>query len=130
MHLAVSPDQVRVIYFQGHPEYDRNSLLKEYKREVLRFAAGERDAMPPFPKNYFQGEAKRLIEAALDNPDALVEVLNKDIEQHLDNTWGDTAKAIINNWLGIVYQLTNLDRKKQFMPDVDPDDPMGLRQNR
>jgi homoserine O-succinyltransferase len=45
----------------------------------------------------------------------------------LDNTWGDTAKAIINNWLGLVYQFTNLDRRKQFMPDVDPDDPLGLR---
>ena len=127
VHLAVSPDQVRVVYFQGHPEYDRNSLLKEYKREVLRFSAGERDAMPPFPDNYFQGEALRLIEAALDDPDTLVDVLNNDVEQHLDNTWGDTAKAIINNWLGIVYQLTNLDRKQQFMPGVDPHDPLGLR---
>ncbi len=37
VHLAVSPDQFRIVYFQGHPEYDRITLLKEYKREVLRF---------------------------------------------------------------------------------------------
>jgi len=46
---------------------------------------------------------------------------------HLDNTWGDTAKALFNNWLGIVYQLTSLDRQQQFMAHVDPEDPLGWR---
>jgi homoserine O-succinyltransferase len=50
----------------------------------------------------------------------------REIEALLDNTWGDTAKAIVNNWLGLVYQLTNLDRKRLFMPGVDPDDPLGI----
>jgi homoserine O-succinyltransferase len=127
VHLAVSPDQVRVIYFQGHPEYDRNSLLKEYKREVLRFSAGEREVMPPFPEYYFHGAARNLVEAALADPEVLVDVLDNEVVQHLDNTWGDTAKAITNNWLGIVYQLTNLDRKKQYMPGVDPDNPLDLQ---
>ena len=36
VHAAVSEDGFRRVYFQGHPEYDANSLLKEYKREVLR----------------------------------------------------------------------------------------------
>ncbi len=126
VHLAVSPDQVRVVYFQGHPEYDRSSLLKEYKREVRRYYAGEIAAMPPFPENYFNADAQRLIANAPSDSDALYEVLDKQLDQHVDNTWGDTAKGVINNWLGIVYQLTNLDRRKQFMPDVDPDDPLGL----
>ena len=45
----------------------------------------------------------------------------------LDNTWGDTAKAVINNWLGLVYQTTNLARNKQYMPGIHPDDPLNLR---
>ena len=49
-------------------------------------------------------------------------------EPHLDNTWGDTAKAIFNNWLGLVYQTTNLDRHIQFMDGVNPDDPLGLNE--
>ncbi len=57
VHMAVSPDGFRVVYFQGHPEYDANSLLKEYKREVLRFLGGELDAPPPFPENYLPAEA-------------------------------------------------------------------------
>jgi homoserine O-succinyltransferase len=127
VHLAVSPDQVRVVYFQGHPEYDRVSLLKEFKREVLRYQEGECGAMPGFPENYFPGTVRKLIETSLAESRAIIDVIDNGVEQYLDDTWGDTAKAIINNWLGVVYQLTNLDRKKQFMPDVNPDDPLDLR---
>jgi homoserine O-succinyltransferase len=45
----------------------------------------------------------------------------------LDNTWGDTGKAIFNNWLGLIYKVTNLDRRKPFMEGVNPNDPLGLR---
>ena len=48
------------------------------------------------------------------------------LENLTDNTWGDTAKAVVNNWLGLVYQVTNLERTKQFMNEVDPTDPLGL----
>ena len=62
VHMAISPDQFRVIYFQGHPEYDYNSLLKEYKREVMRFLSGELQAPPPVPEHYF-GAAAAQVEA-------------------------------------------------------------------
>jgi len=124
VHMAASPDQFRVIYFQGHLEYDASSLLKEYKREVKRFLAGELDEAPPFPENYFSDDAAALAREWVDaaNIDALIQR----IEGLLDNTWGDTARAIVNNWLGLVYQFTHLDRKQQFMPGTDPQNPLGL----
>jgi homoserine O-succinyltransferase len=134
VHIASSTDGFRMVYFQGHPEYDVNSLLKEYKREVFRFLGGELDAPPPFPEHYFPPAAAKLARdfveragAARDSGEPIPEMPEKEIEAHLDNTWGDTAKAIVNNWLGLVYRLTDLDRKKPFMPGVDPDDPLGLR---
>ena len=134
VHMAASPDQFRIIYFQGHPEYDFNSLLKEYKREVYRFLSGELSSPPPFPEHYFSRRAADLatewVDAALRARAAgkpAPEMPEREIEALLDNTWGDTAKAIVNNWLGLVYQFTNLDRKKQFMPGVDPNDPLRLR---
>ena len=131
VHLAVSPDGARVVYFQGHPEYDRNSLLKEYKREASRFLNGEINARPLYPEHYFPADVIEELDAAWQRPDTLLDLLDKHVESRLDNTWGDTAKAVFNNWLGTIYQLTNLDRRKQYMPDVDPDDPLGLRrQNR
>jgi homoserine O-succinyltransferase len=124
VHLAVSPDLFRFVYFQGHPEYDHNSLLKEYKREVQRYLAGERPTKPGFPEHYLPPALQDRIAST---PDEELLSLLSDVEEQLDNTWGDTAKAVTNNWLGLVYQLTNLDRRQQFMPDVDPDDPLGLR---
>ena len=137
VHMAASPDQFRVIYMQGHPEYDANSLLKEYRRELYRYANNERDKPPPLPENYFSGDAERRALAALDAAARARETgadfddtLEADVEGLLDNTWGDTAKAIINNWLGLVYGVTNLERKQQFMPGVDPGDPLSLKEQR
>lgn len=135
VHMAASPDQFRVIYWQGHPEYDVNSLLKEYKRELLRFAGGERESRPPLPEHYFRGRARDLVTAYAEQVlagagGAATDTLERKLTAELDNTWGDTAKAIVNNWLGLVYQTTDLDRQRQFMRGVDPDDPLGLRDSR
>ena len=127
VHMAASPDQLRLFYFQGHPEYDASSLWKEYKREAFRFAAGERDR-PPLPENYIDDKARDLARQLLDatNDPARVAEIEAAIEPLLDNTWGDTAKAIFNNWLGLIYRLTDLDRRRPFMPGIDPEDPLGL----
>ena len=134
VHRAVSPDQFHIVYFQGHPEYNSNSLLKEYKREITRYFEGERESVPHYPEHYFPDEAaeiaSRYIEQALLSDaegKGLPEFPEEDLDTLVDNTWGDTGRAIVNNWLGLVYQLTNLDRKLQFMPGVDPDDPLQLR---
>ena len=133
VHLATSPDGIRLVFFQGHPEYDDISLLKEYKREVLRFHCGERDDYPPYPENYFNATCQALLDeyahhvmAARVGGCAAPEFPEAQILPHLDNTWKDTAKAVFNNWLGKIYQLTHQDRRLPFMPDIDPDNPLGL----
>jgi len=132
VHLAVSPDQFHVFYFQGHPEYGAISLLKEFKREARLFLSGEREKLPRVPDNLFTAEGRRIADdfvaqLADSNGGARPDFPEDELTPHCDNTWGDTGKAIVNNWLGLVYQLTNLDRKKQYMPGVDPDDPLQLR---
>lgn len=135
VHMAVSPDLFRMVFLQGHPEYDAVSLLKEYRREVTRWFQGQRDDYPPFPENYLRPKAKAILneyrlaqttaqrmgQAMPTFPEALLLPM-------LHNTWRDTAKVFYSNWIGKVYQLTNNDRRKPFMDWVDPDDPLGLRQ--
>jgi homoserine O-succinyltransferase/O-acetyltransferase len=130
VHAAVSDDGFRRVYFQGHPEYDANSLLKEYKREVLRHFRGERE-MPPLPEHYITDEAAEIIQPYLDAAHAahaagreLPDFPEADIAPFLDNTWRDTARAVFDNWLGLVYQLTNLDRRRPFMDGIDPMHPL------
>lgn len=133
VQLATSADGLRMVFSQGHPEYDTISLLKEFKREVLLYADGERPDYPPFPDGYFSVRDKglldeyrlRLEQALARNapapafPEAL-------IETDLDNTWHDTAEAVVANWMGAVYQVTSSDRRVPFMDGVDPDNPLGL----
>jgi homoserine O-succinyltransferase len=133
VHLAVSEDQFRLVFFQGHPEYDIISILKEYKREVRRFIRGERDAYPPYPENYFSQQSEAILDeyrqqviAARDGGQTAPDLPESLIVNKLDNTWHDTAEAVINNWIGKVYQITNQDRRLPFMPGVDPADPLGL----
>jgi homoserine O-succinyltransferase len=133
VHLATSADGIRTVYFQGHPEYDRESLLKEFRREVQGYVGGLRDTLPPLPEHYFGPQAEPLAReylaaaaSARAHGTALDDNLEEAVTGLLDNTWGDTAKAIFNNWLGLVYQVTNLDRHSQFMPGIDPDNPLGL----
>ena len=133
VHLAVSSDGIRVVFFQGHPEYDDISLLKEYKREIIRYSQGERIDYPPYPENYFDEEAKQVlseyekrVKKAKKNKQVTNDFPEQLILDHLDNTWRDTAKAVFNNWLGKVYQITNRDRRLPFMEGIDPKNPLGL----
>jgi homoserine O-succinyltransferase len=133
VHLAVSEDRFRIIYFQGHPEYDINSLLKEYKREVNLFASGIRRDYPPVPQYYFSpqttailGEHRQRVMAAMVKGTPVPSLPEALLMERLHNTWHDTGEAIINNWIGRVYQITHRDRDKPFMAGINPDDPLGL----
>ena len=146
VQMAVSADGFRTVYFQGHPEYDSISLIKEYKREVGVFSLAYNRAKadnteddiqyPPFPDHYFDAHSQaifneyqyRLIKALDDatTPPVFPEALVLD---HIDNSWHDTAAAIMANWMGLTYQVTNMDRKLPFMDGVDPSDPLKLKNN-
>lgn len=132
VHLAVSPDGFRIVLFQGHPEYDVISLMKEYKREVGRYICGELDSYPPFPENYFTLRNRAILE---EYQDRINRALQEGVEAPefpeallipaLDNTWHDSAEAMINNWIGKVYQVTHLDRHIPFAEGIDPNQPLG-----
>ena len=71
-------------YFTGHAEYDRNTLLTEYERDL---AKGEKIHAP---ENYFKGDDK-----------------------HISWSWRSTANLLFYNWLNYyVYQITPFDINK------------------
>lgn len=108
VQLAI--DEARnMIYMQGHPEYDDISLLKEYKREVVRFAQGHVKHYPLMPKNYFNKKAqhvlsdfqKIMIESNL-RADTLAMFPEADVRTQVSNQWQSTAERIFINWLDTV----------------------------
>ncbi|MEM6293160.1 MAG: homoserine O-succinyltransferase [Myxococcota bacterium] len=134
VHAAVSPDQFRFVFLQGHPEYDANSLLKEYKREVNRHLDGARADYPPHPVHYFTPDAAALVGAyqrraveAMRAGTTPPEFPEADLEANLVNTWRGTARAMFDNWLRLILQTTSPDRGRRYAEGIDPDDPLGLR---
>lgn len=100
-----SEKNLSVVYFQGHPEYDDISLLKEYKREIIRYLAGEREEYPPVPENYFNqsalevvGKYKQLVQASIGQQDLLDLFPEDELKQVLDNPWKRSAQTIFSNW--------------------------------
>jgi len=133
VHLATSADGFRSVFFQGHPEYDTVSLLKEYKRDVNLYIAGGLDAYPPMPENYFSEfcaatmrEYRWRLYYSMDRGEAPPEFPEHLVVPRLNNTWRDTATAMVGTWIGLIYQVTGLDRHRPFMDSVDPDNPLGL----
>ena len=49
------------VHFQGHPEYSERTLLKEYRRDIKRFLAGERETYPSMPAGYFDAAATQCL---------------------------------------------------------------------
>lgn len=145
VHMATSEDGLRSIFWQGHPEYRTNSLLKEWKRDfgdaIVKRLNGERvESLPPFPKNYFKGESESQIEALrekilLGHFDAQIKKsgklyippeTEKQIEENIPNRWSSSRRALLGDWLAAIIDKTNYNRKKPFMDGVDPKDVFGL----
>ncbi|MEO0975495.1 MAG: homoserine O-succinyltransferase, partial [Pseudomonadota bacterium] len=133
VHLAVSEDGIRMVCFQGHPEYDAVTLLKEYRREVVRWHQGAAPE-PPFPDHYLSARSRAVLteyrsHLAAGNPAFALEQFPETlILPWLHNSWHDTAEAIMDNWVGLVYRLTHVDRRRPFAPTIDPQDPLGWRE--
>ncbi len=133
VHLSTSPDGFRQVLFQGHPEYDTISLLKEYKREVLLYQQGQLEQYPPFPDNYLGLFEKSILreyhfkcQQALQEQSELPEFPEILASTNIDITWRDTAVEVVGNWMGLIYQLTHNDRHIPFMDEIDLDNPLGL----
>jgi homoserine O-succinyltransferase len=109
------------------------SLLKEYKREVRRYLAAERNDYPPFPENYIKprdqailNEYRQRLDAARASGNTGPDFPEDLVAGRIENTWHDAAEGIVGNWIGLVYQLTHEQRNLPFMDGVDPNNPLAL----
>jgi len=92
------------LFFQGHPEYDADTLFREYRRDAARFLSGERAHYPPTPLGYFNDAAAAAAEgfAARARADRRTELMaafpNDALEAGLTNPWRPAAVGIYEKW--------------------------------
>lgn len=93
------------VHFQGHPEYNATTLLKEYRRDVKRFLRKERPTYPTLPCGYFDEESTRLMtefreRVSSDPSEEHMKTFPDDVPMSsLEKTWNDSAVKIYQNWL-------------------------------
>jgi homoserine O-succinyltransferase len=93
------------VFVQGHPEYEPETLLHEYRRDVGRFLTGERDSYPEMPCGYFNTEAVAALdsfrEQALRNRDGtlLSQFPTTILEGRPSYRWREPAVRLYRNWI-------------------------------
>jgi len=93
------------LFFQGHPEYDADSLMKEYIRDVSRFLDGRRPHHPNTPTGYFEPEVEAALaelgDYARRRPDPKLAPHYGAVLAKADpeRNWRGSAVKIYRNWL-------------------------------
>jgi homoserine O-succinyltransferase len=125
------------VFLQGHPEYDANSLAREYRRDVNQYLLGETDRIPTRPKGYFGTEAEAILRAMdcrthqhRSQPQtqdlSIIEALAP-----AEAIWRDAAISFLRSWIEMVASEHNHRSKdsrntgmhEYFCHNISADDP-------
>lgn len=103
--LATGEDGLRHVFSQGHPEYLRETLLSEYRRDLRRYAAGEADHVPDLPQGYLTADAQDTLltfaEKLRDqrDPELIKSFPDRAAAEGIDDGWLADSRAFFANWL-------------------------------
>jgi homoserine O-succinyltransferase len=93
------------VFFQGHPEYEADTLLREYRRDIGRYFKGERSQYPSMPQDYFDRDTAAALGALQLQSDSrpcdkLLPAISAALSNiTIENTWRSSATGIYENWL-------------------------------
>ena len=93
------------VFFQGHPEYETDTLAREYRRDVGCFLRGKQQHYPAAPEGYFNDAATALVNdfrarAVGDRRASLMDDFPfAALEPALENTWRRSAIDVYENWI-------------------------------
>jgi len=106
--LFVKETRSLFAFLQGHPEYEAETLAREYRRDVGRFLRQERSDYPDIPQNYFDDASVRSLEAFRSR--ALTERTAELLEsfpaaapqETMASSWHRAAIRLYRNWLAAI----------------------------
>jgi homoserine O-succinyltransferase/O-acetyltransferase len=96
------------LFLQGHPEYDADTLAREYLRDVGRFLDGRRPQHPRPPTGYFDAETEAALGALAGASQASPDPARLPLyaaalgPARLRQTWRDWAVRLYRHWLAEV----------------------------
>jgi homoserine O-succinyltransferase len=115
--LFVREEQSLLVFLQDHPEYDADSLAREYRRDMIRYLNGERATTPDKPEHYFAPEVGVLVDAFAVRarqeraPEVAREFPNAALSDAGEAAWRAHASRFYRNWLEVL-----MERKAALAP--------------
>jgi homoserine O-succinyltransferase len=105
--LFVRKARSLLVFLQGHPEYEADTLAREHRRDLMRFLQGEATAPPRPPANYYPPDAAAAVASfarrAMAAPEAAVAAGFPVSALSLkDEPWRQAGVQLVHNWLGLV----------------------------
>ncbi|WP_342149039.1 homoserine O-succinyltransferase MetA [Methylorubrum sp. SB2] len=97
-----------MVFLQGHPEYDADTLAREYRRDIGRFLDGSRDTCPDLPEHYYTADAAEQLAFFADRarrhraPALHADFPAMDATPPRPAAWQDGAARLFRNWLALV----------------------------
>ena len=99
------------LFFQGHPEYDADTVARQYARDVRRYLVGENNEYPLIPRHIFDPSTEAALADARDRASrsdgglhdfaAVVSLIRG---AATNSPWEQPAIALYANWLKLVAQ--------------------------
>jgi homoserine O-succinyltransferase len=97
------PGLSHFLFLQGHPEYDPDTLGRDYLREMGLFLRGECAESPPMPQHYFDRATEERLQAIAGRSEAdlpdYVELVARALPRW---NWHANSVRLFANWLTLV----------------------------
>jgi homoserine O-succinyltransferase/O-acetyltransferase len=102
-----------LVMMQGHPEYDADTLLLEFRRNLRRYVQGITPSFPDLPVGYFSAAAEATLvtlhdQATAHGPDVrlLEQFPMAELRSQVRNPWRQPAEQLYTNWLTEIRRRT------------------------
>ena len=111
-----------LLCLQGHPEYEPETLGREYRRDIRRYLQGTRDTYPDAPEGYFDPRTHDLLVAFRDHAcahrreETLAAFPEAILARPVESPWCADARIVFRNWLSQVCaaKLTRRPASRQY----------------
>ncbi len=108
--LFVKQGRALHVFLQGHPEYDAEALLREYRRDIRRYLTGESERYPEPPAGCFAPDMLETLSAfrlrAVEDrrPDLFAELPPVALMWGGQAGWRPVAQTFYRNWFDLLAQ--------------------------
>lgn len=102
----------RFLFLQGHPEYEAQSLQREYLRDITRYLSRQRDDFPAVPAGYFDRATENKLanyrKRAMAERTIPLSVELPKLTLRPDLAFGQVASVIFRNWVEYLSEGTKV----------------------